>query len=289
MIEVPTPPRKRGLRWWGWALIALGALAVVAVPAIAIAGIFAYVDHSLTETSPDQPFIDGPAQQPDAQSPLGCETPCFTIEAALLMAVTAEEVAPLSIEDERYGVDEFEPASVASVAPGIGEKWLGVGGDAECAFVPANAPFIAVGADSQSDDPILWIQTWETDDEVMDLAARSFATTEAATQFMLDLHERVVNCPWQDLDIPTAGGLDSSLVQITPQAAIEVPPEVAAVGWTREGTPGPRWRSYTWDLQRGNLVLQVRVLTDGRILEQDVAQYTELLAQRLATLPVPTE
>jgi hypothetical protein len=105
---------------------------------------------------------------------------------------------------------------------------------------------------------------------------------------MRDLHERVAACPWQDLDTPTAGGLDSSLVQVTSQAAIDVPSEVAAVGWVREGSPGPRWRSYVWDLQRGNLVVQVRVLTDGRILEQQVATFAELLAERLGHLEAAT-
>ena len=63
------------------------------------------------------------------------------------------------------------------------------------------------------------------------------------------------------------------------------PDDIAAVGWVREGSPGPRWRSYVWDLQRGNLVVQVRVLTDGRILERDVAGFTELLAERMGNLP----
>lgn len=286
MIEAPVPPKRRGLPWWAWTLIAFGALVILAIPALAIAGIAAYVNHSLGETSPDQPFIDGPAQQPEAQPPLECANQCFTIADAALMAVTADDLFPLGIDDELYGVDEFGPTTVASVAPAVGEQWLGVGGEEECAFVPASAPYIPVGADSQSNDEILWIQTWESGDEVADLAARAFSTTEAATDFMRDVHERVAACPWQDLDIPAASGLDSTLVQITPQAAIAVPEDVAAVGWVREGAPGPRWRSYTWDLQRGNLVLQVRVLTDGRILEQDVAAYAELLAQRLDALPV---
>jgi hypothetical protein len=123
---------------------------------------------------------------------------------------------------------------------------------------------------------------------MMDIAARTFPTTEDASAFMRDLYKRVAACPWQDLKTPAAGGLDTSLVQITAQAAIDVPNEVAAVGWVREGSPGPRWRSYVWDLQRGNLVVQVRVLTDGRILEQHVATFAELIAERLGDLQVPT-
>ena len=278
---VPTP--RRGLRWWTWALIAVG---VLAVPTVVVGGMFAYVEHSLTETSPDQPFLTGTAQRPDAASPLVCAAQCFDTDAAALMAVSAEDLAPLSIEDERFGVDDLEPSTVSAAAPGLGEAWLAVGGDEQCAFVTANAPYIAVGADSESEDPIRWIQTWETKDEVTDIAARAFPTTDDAIAFMRDLHERVTACSWQDLNLPTAGGLDTSLVQITSQAAIDVPDEVAAVGWVREGTPGPRWRSYVWDLQRGNLVIQVRVLTDGRILERDVATYAELMADRLSTLPV---
>jgi hypothetical protein len=105
---------------------------------------------------------------------------------------------------------------------------------------------------------------------------------------MSDIHQRVAACPWQDLNVPAAGGLDTSLVQITAQAAIDVPSEVAAVGWVREGSPGPRWRSYVWELQRGNLVVQVRVLTDGRIVEEQVVTYAEFIAERLGSLQTAT-
>ncbi|NYF10139.1 hypothetical protein HDC94_001295 [Leifsonia sp. AK011] len=281
----PQPPTRRGLKRWGWALIAFAALVVLSLP---ILGFFAYVSHSVSETSPDQPFVEGPAQQPDAASPLVCPERCFELDAATLLAVSAEDVSSLSIEDERYSVGAFEPSTVAAVAPNTGEGWLAAGGDEECAFVPANAPFIAAGPDSSSEDGIMWIQTWETGDEVADIAARVFPTSEDAAAFVRDLHERVSACPWQDLAVPTAGGLDTSLVQITAQAAISVPSDVAAVGWVREGEPGPRWRSYVWDLQRGNLVVQVRVLTDGRILEQQTAAFAELVAERLAELQAAT-
>jgi hypothetical protein len=269
-------------------LIVFAAVIVLSIPVLSVIGMLAYVGHSLSETSPDQPFIEGPSQQPDARSPLPCPEQCFELDAATLLAVSAEDVSPLSIKDERYGVGAFEPSTVAAGAPATGERWLELGGDEECAFVPANAPYIAVGPDSTSEDPISWVQTWETGDEMMDIAARTFPTTEDASAFMRDLYKRVAACPWQDLKTPAAGGLDTSLVQITAQAAIDVPNEVAAVGWVREGSPGPRWRSYVWDLQRGNLVVQVRVLTDGRILEQHVATFAELIAERLGDLQVPT-
>lgn len=283
-IGAPSPAQRRGLPWWGWTLIAVGVATVIGFVALPVLGLVAYVNHSLRETSPDQPFIEGAPQRPAAESPLACPEQCFDIDAALLAAVSAEDVARLSIMDELYTVGELEPSTVAVVAPDVGEYWLELDGDAECAFIPANAPYIAVGPDSTSEDPISWVQTWETGYEMTDLAARAFPTTEDASAFLRDIHERVIACPWQDTNVPVANGLDTSLVQITAQAAIEVPSDVAAVGWVREGEPGPRWRSYVWDLQRGNLVLQVRVLTDGRIVEQDVASFAELVAERLGEL-----
>lgn len=280
----PTPAKRRGLPWWGWTLIAAGVLLVIGFVVLPVLGIIAYVKHSLRETSPDQPFIEGAAQQPEAMSPLACPEQCFDIDAASLMVVSEDEVAPLSIRNLLHGFGELEPSTVVAVAPEVGERWLEIGGTAECSFVIANAPYIPVEPDSASLDPITWVQTWETEDEMMDIAARAFPTTEDASAFMRDIHARVAACPWQDLDIPVANGLDTSLVQITAQAAIEVPSEVAAVGWVREGEPGPRWRSYVWDLQRGNLVVQVRVLTDGAILEEDAGASAELMAERLSAL-----
>ncbi|MDN3496901.1 hypothetical protein QL996_13245 [Planococcus sp. APC 4015] len=280
--------KKGGLRWWACALIALGAVTVLAVPALAVVGIVAYIGHSVSETSPDQPFLSGPAQQPDAKAPLACPERCLGLESADSMAVTAEDASQLSIGGELRGVGEFEPSTVAAVAPNVGEQWLEVGGDGQCAFFTGNAPYFAVGPDATSDDPISWVQTWQTGDETMDIAAREFETSEEASTFMRDLHGRVAACPWQDLEVPSAGGLDTTLVQITSQAAIDVPDEVAAVGWVREGTPGARWRSYVWDLQRGNLVVQVRVLTDGRILEKEVAAFAKFQADRLSRLETAT-
>ena len=291
-IVVVEPAKKRGLPWWAWSLIA-GAvvvlLAVVAFVTIMVMGFSAYVSHSIAETSPDQAFLEGEAQQPRAVSPLPCPDQCFDLDDANAVAVSVDDLSVLAIEDEIHGVGAFEPASVGDIAPAVGEDWLSVGGDAQCAFVIANAPYIPLGSDGTSLDPIMWLQTWETDSEVMDIAARTFATTEEASAFMLDIHERVPRCAWQDLAIPSAGVLDSTLVEITAQAAIDVPDSVAAVGWVREGTPGPRWRSYVWDLQSGNLVVQVRVLTDGRVLEQDVADFAELVAGRLGDLVPSTQ
>jgi hypothetical protein len=284
-IVEPSPAQRRGLRWWAWTLIALGAVLVLSVPVLGVLGMFAYVGHSVEETSPDQPFIEGPEQHPEAKSPLVCPERCFDLDVVTSLAVSAADVAPLSITDELHGVGALEPSTVGAVAPAVGEQWLALGGDEECAFLPANAPYITVGPDSVSTDSISWLQTWKTGDEMMDIAARAFPTTEDAGAFMRDLHERVAACPWQDLNTPAAGGLDTTLVQITAQAAVAVPDDIAAVGWVREGSPGPRWRSYVWDLQRGNLVVQVRVLTDGRILERDVAGFTELLAERMGNLP----
>lgn len=265
-------------------LIALGGAAVVGILALPVLGLIAYIDHSVRETSLDQPLTEGPAQNPDAQTPLRCAGSCFDLDDANLLAVSAEDASVLLIEDLQDDVGALEPSTVAAVAARAGDRWRELGGDAECAFLPANAPFLVDGPDSASEDPVGWVQTWATGDEVMDIAARSFPSTEAATAFLHDLHARVAACPWIDLDAPSAGGADSTLVQIASQAALEVPDEIAAVGWVREGSPGPRWRSYVWDLQRGNLVVQIRVLTDGRIREAQVASFGELVAERLGGL-----
>ncbi len=283
-------PKRRGLPWWGWTLIAgagVAVLVVVGFVALIVLGFTAYVSHSIAETSPDQAFIEGPEQQPNAQTPLLCPEQCFGVDDANGLALSQADLRPLSIDEEVQGVGALESSTVAETAPEAGVSWLEVGGDERCSFVLSNAPYFAVGPDSSSTDPIGWVQTWQSEAEMTDIAAREFATTEDATSFMRDLHQRVASCKWQDLNMPSAGGLDTTLVEITAQAAIDVPEDVAAVGWVREGTPGPRWRSYVWDLQRGNLVVQVRVLTDGRILEQDVAEYAQLVASRLGELPTP--
>lgn len=58
------PTKRRRLPWWAWTLIALGVVVILIIPVMSIVGLFAYVRHSVNGTSPDQPFISGPAQQP---------------------------------------------------------------------------------------------------------------------------------------------------------------------------------------------------------------------------------
>ena len=82
-----------------------------------------------------------------------CPELCFDVDAAALLAVSAEDVSKLSIKDELYSVGEFEPSTVAEVAPRVGEQWLAVGGDEECAFIIANAPYFAAGPGSDLRGP----------------------------------------------------------------------------------------------------------------------------------------
>ncbi|MBO9627608.1 MAG: hypothetical protein J7484_14705 [Microbacterium sp.] len=280
---------RRGLAWWGWLLIGLGAAAVLAVIAyIALIGIglSAYVNHSIAETSPDQPFLIGDPQDPVATAPLSCPSGCFDTTAFDEMAVDAADVAPLGPLEETDAPGSIDPGTVAQLVELTAETWTKQGGDAECAFVPSNAPYIAArtAPDADSTDPLVWVQVWRSEAEVLDISGRVFPSSDNAEGYLQDLHERVAACPWQDMEgVPAPGG-DTSLVQITAQAAIPVPDDVAAVGWTREGTPGARWRAYVWDLQRGNVVLRVRVLTDGRILEQQVADFAATMAARLAAV-----
>jgi len=250
-----------------------------------VAGFLAYVRHSLAETSPDQPFLSGAPQNPDALRPLVCGEPCFGVDTAYGMAVTRGDISMLAVTDLVNDVGESAPRAVAETDPGAVAGWIDMGGTSECAFIPSSAPYIAAEPDASSRDMLVWMQTWTAGNEVMDLSARVFTTSEDASAFMHDVHARVAGCPWVNTNIPTQAGLDTVLVQVTAQAAIDVPDEVAAVGWVREGQPGDAWRSYVWDLQRGNLVVQARVITDGRVTEPQVAEFSEGLAQRLTSLP----
>lgn len=80
-IGEPRPAKGRGLRWWAWTLIALAGVVVLTVPVLGVVGLFAYVEHSVNETSPDQPFLKGAAQQPDAESPLPASSPTDAVSA----------------------------------------------------------------------------------------------------------------------------------------------------------------------------------------------------------------
>ena len=153
---MPGATSRRGSRWWAWVLIAGATVVGIAVPVL---GLAVYVSHSLAETSPDQPLMEGEKQRPTASTPLVCPPQCFGLDAADQLAVTTADLSPLPITDEQFGVGEIEPSTVAEAAPEVGEPWVDVGGDPTCSFLIANAPYLPDGEGATATDPIGWVQT----------------------------------------------------------------------------------------------------------------------------------
>lgn len=266
------------------ALVLVGLL-VGAVTVLVIAGVEAN-DRDIRQ---EQPLLSGDPGIPVAVEPLECTGPCFDESSLPALTAPAERFARLGLVDETTPPEFAEHGTAGELAVRDAQTWREAGGSPdECFFATTSAPYAAVLPDlaapdaTGADDPLVFLATHE-DRARIDLAdhsVRIFPDTAAATAYLTALADAISGC--DQFGIQPEGERREGTV--TPLPALSVPDEVAAVGWVREGQPGPRWRAYVVDIQRGNVVLRIRIFTDGLITEQQFRNTVELYAKQVATV-----
>lgn len=267
--QLPTAPKRR--RWLPWVIV-LGILLVIALLIVALGSV---VNSIRANRAPQgAPLVAGDTGYPNAEA-LECDDPCFTeadIEATVLSESTLDTFG-LTQHDFPWGTydattaDELYRAMTANWAANDGEPNA-------CVFALGNSPSVV---DLISDDGVLdQIEfTGEHADadvtSTLDQSIRVFPDTASAEAYMTTLYNQIEGCP----EISIGSERERYTAQITGAPALTLPSTVASVGWVRTGDPGPRWRAYVFDLQRGNLVVRTRLLTDGSISEEAFRAFVE--------------
>jgi hypothetical protein len=286
VVQEPPPARPR--RRWVIPVVIVSIIVVLALLAAAIFIISSFVADRFGIDTPDQPLIAGESGSPDAIDPLVCPDACFT-EASIEGLLPSEaDLKILGVSEATYPNGTYDPATAGQLFRSDSAGWETYEGEPDsCFFAPANSPVAGSleSGDPQSTDLIYFLGTHEDLRllNTLDLAARIFPDTASATAYLEELAHSIEACPGIEIGPPG----ERYSAEIDPAAAMTVPDSIAAVGWIRTGDPGPRWRAYIMDIQRGNLVVRARLLTNGIIREVEFREFVDSYIAQLAELEVP--
>lgn len=279
-------------RRWPWGLITgvlVGALVVgVVVGTISgfVAGIATTVVGSIP-VAPDQPLQTGPPGAPVAVEPLECSTACFDPPKAGDFGTDDAHFDEIGLVSTTAPWGFYGDIAVEEMYEGDLDYTNGfIGAPGSCFFTVTRGPYVpSLGNPDVSSLDLVYFLVTHEDKREMDsgqISARLFADTSAATTYLTDLAGSIEDCAEEERVI-----LGGEPANITPLPALDVPDSVAAVGWVMEQEPGWGWRTYSADLQRGNAVVRIQVITDGAITEQQFRTLVESYAA-VDLVEVPT-
>jgi hypothetical protein len=284
--SVPPAPRRRR---WVVPVIVVSSLVVVSLVVVSILGLVSLVTGALSASGPDQPLVEGESGSPVATSPLDCPQACFSSDSIDATLPGESAFAALGVADNTFPNGTYEPVAAGELHRRDATSWKSYDGTPDaCFFAPTSAPY-ASSLDTpaeESPDAVYFTGTHEDTDLLnsLDQAVRVFADSASAESYLADLARNIGDCEVIEIGPPN----DRYSAEIFPAPALDLPETIAGVGWIRVGDPGIRWRAYTFDLQRGNLVIRTRLLTDGSITEQEFRSFVEEYSEQVAALePAP--
>lgn len=264
--------------------IVAAALGVVAILVGAAVGIGTVIGGIVTPKAPDQPVIAGDPGEPVATAPVECRTACFDETSIDALTISPDTFARLGLTENTPLPQSESTARVGELVARDRSSWVDYSGEPDdCFFAPTSGPYATTveSSDAENDDLVYFLDGYNDTVDSGDQSVRIFPDTASASAYLADLARAIAACE----GIEIGPDDDRYAATISPAAALSLPSEVAAVGWIREGQPGARWRAYVVDLQRGNVVVRIRILTDGVITERQFRNTVERYADQLATVP----
>lgn len=252
-------------------LIVVAALVVVGLIVWWVASIVTNIGEAIRFGAPlSQELLEGEPGSPVAVTPMECSVACFTVESVPALLPSEAAFLEIGLTEELIPYGTYDPGTVGELYRGQIAAWESDDGEPDsCFFAPTNSPF-AVRPDpalASNTDPIVFAGTHSDSARanVLDISMRMFPDSASASQYLSELSESIEACD----EIAVGPPSDRYHATIDPEAALSLPDSIAGVGWVRTGDYGPRWRAYVADLQRGNMVVRVRMLTDGTLREVD--------------------
>lgn len=226
-----------------------------------------------------EPILEGEPGSPVAVDPLDCDD-CFTALATRDLPLAEEDYADvgLTVSDEQWGSDSAAREHRVSLG-----DWRDSEGTPDACFALYTigpVPPTTEDVDSaDTADTIYYAPYHSSEDEAsgMTEAIRVFESSRAAAAHLEAVNASIAECPQY-----SAAG-DGYAAVVSAAAALEVPDDVAAVGWVEESGP---FRYYGMDLVRGNLVVRLTLSTGPAVTEADFRGLAEAYARNLGDLPV---
>lgn len=230
----------------------------------------------------------GAPGSPEAAEPVACPSSCFTAAANKELIPGYPVLAALGLQKDVYPPGTYDPVTAGEVYRSNLASWRAANGDPdECFFAPINSPVGSSIADGQTENPdvVTFVGTWGNASQrsFVDVSSRLFPDTSSASGYLRELATNIQKCTRVDVGPDT----NRQVLTVRPAAAITVPTSEAEVGWVRLGTTASEGRAYVIDIQRGNLVVRLRVVTDGTITEARFRSFATTFAQtQLGQVPI---
>lgn len=299
----PGPPKKRGMPTGGIVAIIVGALALFI---LAIAFLVWFVSTQIDDVIGDggsfggddyypdtsqTPLVQGERSTPVAEEPLECAEPCFDGDPSGAVSLSDEELDRVGLT-----VDEtYIPSSTPRIDSIVAERaWIVSDATPHfCVFTLPAAPLTSV---TDIEDPLIdtesifysWTAIDESYSTTLEQSTRYFATSDDATAYLATMDKEIDGCTGfsmthNDPFAPADQGYTTEEWDVTRAPALALPASVAAVGWVESDGYS---RNYTFDMQRGNVVIRTILTSWDGPSEAQFRTLTEAMAERLAEVPL---
>jgi hypothetical protein len=275
-----TPAR----RWVVGLSITAAALAILA--AIAGAGIVLYntLASGFGGYVAPAPLLEGDAGSPIPLVATDCDDPCFNAGHQWEAKLEASDWEALGTGVVLDPAGTYLASNPIEQYDQTVDYWTtsGLTPDA-CAFAATEAPVtISIGSRPTADDPIYWLTSFESESGASTAirSLRLFDTAADAQQHFGELHGLIDQCTSYGYE----GVGPDWATQVTPMPALEVPPTVAAIGWT-ETTDG-LGRYYVVETLRSNAVVRLLVWTNNAISEEAFRRVATTMATDMGSWPL---
>lgn len=278
--------RRRARRFWtaiGFAATSLTVGALVGVWAITTSEPFReYVAGPVTAEP-----IPGERAVPVAQTPEACPDPCLTPESSAFTTVDPSVFRLAGMPRVGEPRNTRADSTAAIEARAALDEWHANGNSPDqCAFTWSGAPVNVRQAEGESDDPVITLSSFESNDLLASVSrvVRIFPTADAASSYLQSVDDALTSCDHYRGDT----GLPVPATQVRSLAALTLPNTVAAVSWAEHNEFDSDW--YVADVQRSNVVIRVMVYTGtAETAEREVRLLAEAVAMDLALWPTAAE
>lgn len=276
-------PWSRSRKWTLGVGITAAVLGVFAAVGAAGAGLYTAIIAPLTSYVEPLPLLEGEPGDPRPLEATECDDPCYGEDhqwEAKLDAAAFERLGTPVVRDPSGTYLDSTPREQYDQTL---DYWRlnGYAPDT-CAFTGTESPVATViGSPPSSEDPIYWLTSFESEDgiSIATRAMRLFPTAAAAQEHLAQQHRLVSMCDGYGYSEDERGW--GSIV--TPMPALEIPPVVAAVGWT-ESLDG-FGRYYVVDVMRSNAVVRLLVWTNNSITEESFRALATTMAVDMSEWP----
>jgi|GEM_PF-1138847 len=234
-----------------------------------------------TDDSGVERLMAGQPGSPYAQQPLECDGPCFVEDDVAATVLDDSVFDTLGIAVSGEGWTPSSSARADDVFRYAKEDWVTYEGAPDSCFVtyPFGPVSYAYGSDENVPADPIHETVYKTDKKeysMVQQSVRVFESTIAASTHMSTVATSVEGCANYQIGL----GADLWSADVTAPPALDVPDSVAAVGWVENGR---YYRYFSFDIQRGNLVVRTLIGTDT-VSEKRVRDFMENVAENLSTL-----